>query len=409
MARRKKRRNRRAEELKQLANSLAVYGLEDPGQGDGGERKKRGPPPPQAVRRHGDPELSAPLAEALAMSGHVERVTHGFHTYPAAMHPDMAALVIGLTDGPVHDPFCGGGTVLVEAKRAGRAASGSDLSPVAALVAGARCSGAALATPVRSAARKLAKLAQASGETEVPEEAADWYEPHVAQELGRIRDGIEQQAPEVQPLLKAVFSSILVKCSYRKSDTSNQRQPYHRPPGTTATLFHKKARELGRMLEEMPDEPGVQIALGDARHTPPPQPCGLVLTSPPYPGVYDYLPMQQLRHAWLGFEPAHGLAREVGSRRSFRSRGRAGALDEWKKDTEAWIGTQAKGLLPGGALVVVVGDGLVGGKLVDALFPTVEAMKKAGLEIAARASADRPDHARSAIRIEHLVMGLRPR
>ena len=62
-----------------------------------------------------------------------------------------------------------------------------------------------------------------------------------------------------------------------------------------------------------------------------------------------------------------------------------------------------------GALVVVVGDGLVGGKLVDALFPTVEAMKKAGLEIAARASADRPDHARSAIRIEHLVMGVRAR
>ena len=48
--------------------------------------------------------------------------------------------------------------------------------------------------------------------------------------------------------------------------------------------------------------------------------------------------------------------------------------------------------------------GLVGGKLVDALFPTV-GMKKSGMEIVARASADRPDHARSAIRIEHLVMG----
>ena len=56
-------------------------------------------------------------------------------------------------------------------------------------------------------------------------------------------------------------------------------------------------------------------------------------------------------------------------------------------------------------MLIVVGDGIVGGKLVDALFPTVEAMKKSGLEIVARASADRPDHARSTIRIEHLVMG----
>ena len=56
-------------------------------------------------------------------------------------------------------------------------------------------------------------------------------------------------------------------------------------------------------------------------------------------------------------------------------------------------------------MLVVVGDGIVGGKLVDALFPTVEAMKNAGMKIVARASADRPDHARSTIRIEHLVMG----
>jgi DNA modification methylase len=409
MARRSKRKKRKSDQLKQLANSLEVYGLSDPKELEKEEQKRRGPPVPQAVRRHGDPALSGPMAEALAQAGHAERCTHGFHTYPAAMHPDMAAQIIGLCEGPVHDPFCGGGTVLIEAKLAGRQTSGSDLSPVAALVAEARCSGASLATPLRSASRKLAKLAQLRNEVEVPEEAEEWYEPHVSQEIGRIRDGIADQPEAVHSLLRAVLSSILVKCSYRKSDTSNQRHPYHRPPGTTATLFHKKARELGRMLEQMPDDPKAKIRLGDARHTPPPLPAGLVLTSPPYPGVYDYLPMQQLRHAWLGFSPAHGLAREVGSRRSFRSRGRPNALAEWKEDTEAWIGTQAKGLRPGGSMVVVVGDGLVGGRLVDALFPTVEAMKAAGLEIVARASADRPDHARSAIRIEHLVMGRKAR
>ena len=40
--------------------------------------------------------------------------------------------------------------------------------------------------------------------------------------------------------------SILVKVSWRKSDTSMQRVKHDRPVGTAAILFHKKARELGR-------------------------------------------------------------------------------------------------------------------------------------------------------------------
>ena len=58
-------------------------------------------------------------------------------------------------------------------------------------------------------------------------------------------------------------------------------------------------------------------------------------------------------------------------------------------------------------MVIVVGDGLVGDRMVDALSPTVESMRAAGLNIVARASADRPDHARGAIRIEHMVMAER--
>ena len=262
------------------------------------------------------------------------------------------------------------------------------------------------ATPLRSAARKLAEQARLRTETWVPDLCKDWYEPHVAFELGRLRDGILQQDPEVRPLLWAVLSSIVVKASFRESDTSNRRKGGHRPPGTTAILFHKKARELGRMLAEMPEERDVRVRRDDACRRAPPPETALVLTSPPYPGVYDYLPMQQLRYAWLEVEPGNrSLAAEVGSRRGFRSLGRAAAFRQWREDTDRWIATQASSLRSGGILVVNVGDGLVGGCLVDALSPTVESLRKAGLEVVARASADRPDHARGAIRIEHMVAG----
>lgn len=370
--------------------------------------RRPGPSPALAVREFGDPGLSAVLAAALASTGRVERATHGFHTYPANMHPDAAAAVIAACPGPVYDPFCGGGTVLVEALLAGRPTAGGDLSPIAVLVARARTSGPEAATPLRAAARRVTEKARASRElVEVPEICLGWYEPHVAQEMGRLRDAINQEDAAIRPLLWAVLSAITVKVSLRESDTRNTKVTTRRPHGTTSVLFHKKARELGRDLETMPNVPRPDVRKADATRVPPPPGTGLVLTSPPYPGVYDYLPMQQLRYAWTGIDPGSAMAGEIGSRRAFRSLGRGLGLDQWRAQTAAWVDCQASALESGARLAIVVGDGFVGGRLVDALFPTVEAMKAAGMEIIARASADRVDHAREVIRIEHLVLGER--
>jgi len=349
--------------------------------------------------------LAQLLADAVARTGRVDRATHGFHAYPAALHPDAAALLLTVCDGPVHDPFCGGGTVPVEAALAGRASTGFDLSPIAALVAGARLAGPSMATPVRSAARRLAKAAQLRTPTVVPEACVGWYEPHVADELGRLRDGIAEQDPTVQPLLQALLSSIAVKVSFRESDTVNRRTPHHRPPGTTAILFHKKARELGRKLDAMPTDSQARITLADARAELPDPDVGLIITSPPYPGVYDYLPMQQLRLAWLGLEAP--MQHEIGSRRAFRAQGRANAVRQWRADTREWIRRQVGGLRSGARVAIMVGDGLVAGRNIDALSPTVESLRAAGAEVIARASADRPDHARERIRTEHLVLAER--
>jgi len=369
-------------------------------------QRSAGPPKALSVRATGDAQWGEVLKEALAQDGAVDRATHGFHAYPARMHPDTAARLIEACPGHIHDPFCGGGTVLLEGRLADRSASGTDLSPIAVLVSNARCTPPDMATPLRSAARKIAELARQHVDVQVPELALRWYEPHTAQEIGRIRDGIIVADPKVQPLLQAVLSSILVKVSFRESDTSNRRKPYHRPPGTTATLFHKKARELGRAIEAMAPGPAPRVRQGDAREMAGPEPAGLVLTSPPYPGVYDYLPMHQLRYAWLGLDPASALSKEIGARRSFRAEGRQDALKKWRLHTEKWIATQAKAMAPGGRFVIVVGDGLVGDRPVDTLSPTVESMRAAGLTIVARASADRADHAREAVRIEHMVMAI---
>src|SRR5689334_7800503 len=66
---------------------------------------------------------------------------HEFYRYPARFPPGFAhAAIQAFTRRGelVLDPFVGGGTTLVEARRAGRPAIGADLNPLAVFVAKAK-------------------------------------------------------------------------------------------------------------------------------------------------------------------------------------------------------------------------------------------------------------------------------
>ncbi|MBC7174598.1 MAG: hypothetical protein H5U40_19285, partial [Polyangiaceae bacterium] len=97
----------------------------------------------RALSHHGGPvEVRGNAREAEPLVLAFERaaeepfdtLTHGFHTYPARMHPAIArSLIRNLTrpGGRVLDPFCGSGTVVIEALVAERMGVGLDLSPLA--------------------------------------------------------------------------------------------------------------------------------------------------------------------------------------------------------------------------------------------------------------------------------------
>ena len=372
-----------------------------------------------ASASRGDAELGRALRDALAHESATERYTHLFHTYPAALHADAARDLLALFPGAsVLDPFCGGGTVLVEARVAGRRALGCDVSPVAVRVARARCAAPDEATlsALRSRARALAARARAAAARgPLPDEpilhaVQTWYADHALRELESLRRGIAESEAALRGLLEAIFSSILVKVSWRASDTKAAREKHHRPAGTTAVLFHKRARELARQLAELraaipPGTPEAEIRVGDAREIELRAPVDLVLTSPPYPSTYDYLPMQHLRHVWLGERPDQ--SREIGSRRLWR-KGARDARDAWQRDTEQWSEAAAHALVPGGHLVLVIGDGLVPSGAIDSARPSAEAAERAGLELLASASLERPDHGGRTHRREHVLAFRKP-
>jgi hypothetical protein len=346
-----------------------------------------------------------------------QRLTHGFHTWPAGLHPDAAAMLLELLpEGAVLDPFCGGGTVLVEAMVAGRPAWGRDLSPIAVRVARLRTGlvDDETLTEFRSAARKATATARGADSLPNAERMAAferWYEPHVLQELESLRYSVAKSPREIRWLMEGCLSSIVIKASMRQSDTRARRKGQHRPPGTTAVLFHKKARELARRLvalrEAIPEgTPPAEVVEQDARELRCKQPAAGVLTSPPYPGVYDYLPMQHLRHVWLGLRAEEQVRQELGSRRAFKGDAHE-ARRLWRRDTQLWMGAAAAAMTPEGRMVVVIGDGQVGPKVLGAAEPTIDAGRAVGLELVARASvtlpATRPPRQEHALLFERAV------
>jgi hypothetical protein len=334
---------------------------------------------------------------------------HGFHTYPARMHPATASRLVVALSAPgatVLDPFCGSGTVLVEAMLAGRRAVGTDLNPLAVRLA-------ALKTTPRDAAWRGALVAEAqavaafaderrkrrAGATHrYPPDDVATFDPHVLLELDSLRAGVVGQAdPDIRGALELVLSAILVKVSRRASDTSAAASPRRIAAGFPARLFARKTEELARRLAELsalvpPGTAPARVALDDATRlrTVGASTIDAVVTSPPYVATYDYLAHHALRLRWLGLDAKPFAAGEMGARRRYAKLDAEGARASWTRELGAVLHALSRVCRKGARVALVVADSAVAGEalradaLVDAVAPA------SGFARIARASQRRP-------------------
>lgn len=283
------------------------------------------------------------------------KFTHYLFRFPAKFHPPVLRCLIERFSRPgetILDPFCGSGTLLVEALLRGRNAVGLDIDPVATFISRVK------STPIdpgllerdfQTLKLDLRRLRRRPSEYErlihedlapsavrrfrrrlaIPEipNIEHWFRIYVVLDLARLRLAILKTAvrPRNRGFFLACFASIIrsasnadpvpvsgleVTAHMKKRDERGRRiDPFE--------LFEARvARELRGMKElwEHAVEVRVSVRRGDVTEltrTVEPRSVDVVITSPPYNTAVDYCRRHTLEMYWLGLVKSHHERREL--------------------------------------------------------------------------------------------------
>lgn len=352
--------------------------------------------------RFGPPAASELLARAFRVKARDRDLpikgVHGIHPYPARFHPAWARQILrGVEPGSVVlDPFCGSGTVLAEAALAGFPSRGSDVNAIALRIALLRTTRqdepfleavARAAQMVHERARERPRSAYgilAKGEKRFP--------PHVLTQLINLRDAIDDVADdEVREVLLLSMTPLLGKFGRKRGRSAPD-------VGRRAVRDHFLKR-VERTVLELADYanavpaglPDPDIRLADARQQPwDDEEVDVVISSPPYPGVYHYAAEQGLAAAWL--MPAGADEDLLAAARKTELGRRGSRPGSWTGAMRAVMGSLGRVVRPGGHVYFVIGDGAEEHKpvYVDDEFGAMVREKDVPFRVVAAVSQERP-------------------
>jgi hypothetical protein len=193
--------------------------------------------------------------------------THCFHPYPAMMIPQVARRLIKMyakKGDIVLDPFCGSGTVLVEAQMAGMNSYGVDINPLALLIARAKTTPLDMETLrqwaislLHSYLEDCCRIESEPNYISIPNffNIEYWFKPSVSRELSALRSrllAIDDIA--VREFFLVAFSETVREASYTRNNEfklfripKDELKQYN--PNVGEIFFRKVYRNLNGMKE----------------------------------------------------------------------------------------------------------------------------------------------------------------
>lgn len=309
---------------------------------------------------------------------------NSLHWYPAAFVPQIPAILIEALSKPgdlILDPFAGSGITLIEAARLDRRFIGIDINPFAVNIAMAKIQ-AISAESEFWFDREIANVSsfiQVSDpykycqQVGIDQEVVKWFDIITLSELIAIYKYIRESGECNNNLLRVViFSSILNRCCSQRehytyiTDRCFPKKLIYRP---AIKLYLeqlelisrgvKEARDLFSKLHNFRWDAGKYgiVRHGDARDISwiQDQDIDLVITSPPYLGVNDYVRSMRLTHLFFPEENTKGaIINEIGAR---RKRHRKQAFEEYVIDMKKAFAEIARVLRAHSFLCLVLGQG----------------------------------------------------
>ena len=262
--------------------------------------------------------------------GRRDVATHWIHWYPAKMFHRIPAEILtasGANRLTVLDPFCGSGTVLLEATLRGHFAIGIDVNPLARLISKVKTT----RLDVRSLterANSVARGARAESSKEGIERLPSyWFRPGPRLALVRMHRQIQTVTYRPHRDFLSVCLSAIVRQSsladpsipppvrlsrHRESRATNRytrhlKRAFSTTIGTVHDAFYDRVRaNIARMsdLARATDFGRAKIMDDNAEAAAtglPPRSVDLIITSPPYCGAQKYVRSLSLEMLLLGF------------------------------------------------------------------------------------------------------------
>lgn len=247
-----------------------------------------------------------------------ELLFHRIHAYPAKFPPFLVQKLIerfeemGKDVTLVADPFCGCGTSALESVRLGKDFWGSDINPVAILIARTKSKAYQpkyLESLYEEICLRSARLSiLAPGTYRQNERLTYWFDLNTIDELFRIIQSIKKLVPEgkYRDFFLTGFSNILKPCSRWLTKSIKPQIDPEKKTGIPLDVFDKQIRMMIKAVDELQllvdFESKVKIENKNLLEFQPKQGfADIVITSPPYVTSYEYADLHQLSAIWLGY------------------------------------------------------------------------------------------------------------
>jgi len=335
--------------------------------------------------------------------------THCYHSYPAMMIPQVARRLIdkyGKKAKRLFDPYCGTGTSLVEANIKNINAIGTDLNPLARLIAEAKTTPIDLRkldTCIRDFSDKAFSAqfgVKAPKTIELPDfkNIDYWFSKDVQEKLALIKNYIDNiQDESIQKFFKVAFSETVRECSWTKNSefklvrmSAEQMKRFN--PNVYSIMEFKLSRNRKGLESYLQiKQNGATAEIYDFNTVTkipidilPTNSIDLIVTSPPYGDsrtTVAYGQFSRLANQWLGDQGASHVDKSLmgGIKNGNRIKSRNKAANEtiakiydidenrckdviaFFADYEKSISNLADTIKPGGYACYVVGNRTVKG------------------------------------------------